>query len=79
MMAKVKDNLTNDELLEKIKVAAKSLVLNALHGDMDQAKHWRDSLLCGKWCAEQRGINKVLIETKERSGVDDGAKEFYGW
>lgn len=78
-MAKVKDTLTNDELLEKIRTASKNLVWNALHGDMGQAKHWRDSLLCGKWCAEQRGINKVLVETKERSGVDDGAKEFYGW
>lgn len=73
------DDLTNEELLAKVKNAAEKLVWNALCGNMDQAKHWRDCLLRGRWCAEQRHLNKVLVETMERGGVGDGVREFYGW
>jgi len=66
----MRDDLTNQELLEKVQDFAERVVWNALHGNMKQAKRWSDDLLCGRWCAEQRGIGKDEIRKHMLAGAD---------
>ena len=64
------EDLTNDQLLGKIKKFAAKMVWHCLKGNPGQTRRWGECMKCGKWCAEQRGIDKAMVGKYELAGAE---------
>ena len=72
------EDLTNAQILGKVKKAVAKMVWHCLKGNPDQAKRWCECSKCIKWCAGQRGISLYDVGQAERAGlrlaVEEAAK-----
>lgn len=75
-MAKVKDDMKNQELLGNIKKFAAKMVWHCLKGNPGLTRRWGERMKCAKWCAEQRGIGMDEIEKYEVAGAHMAVEAF---